>query len=82
MSGRKYDIRSQNGDCPRESNVRTSVSETKFLSKGQVVTKLNMEKIYLRQLFNFETIKRLLSSGILTRVAWYFTNIIEEEQSL
>jgi hypothetical protein len=29
MSGRKYDVIPQNGDCPRESNVRTLVFRNK-----------------------------------------------------
>jgi hypothetical protein len=29
MSGRKYDVMPQNGDCSRESNVRTSVFRNK-----------------------------------------------------
>jgi hypothetical protein len=30
MSGRKYDIMPQNGDCSRESNVRTLVFQNKI----------------------------------------------------
>jgi hypothetical protein len=38
MSGRKYDVVPQNGDCSRESNVRALVSRNEvLLSKGNVV---------------------------------------------
>jgi hypothetical protein len=45
LSGRKYDIITQNGDGSRESNVRNLVSETKFVIK---TTELNMENIHLQ----------------------------------
>jgi hypothetical protein len=35
MSGRKYDVIPQNGDCSRESNVRVLIFETKFDIKTQ-----------------------------------------------
>jgi hypothetical protein len=35
MSGRKYGVIPQNGDCSRESNVRTSIFETKSIIKKQ-----------------------------------------------
>jgi formylmethanofuran dehydrogenase subunit A len=35
MSGRKYDVISQNGDCSRESNVRTLFFETKSAIKNR-----------------------------------------------
>jgi hypothetical protein len=45
MSGRKYDIIPQNGDCSRESNMRTSVFP---LSKRNVVTELNTEESHFQ----------------------------------
>jgi hypothetical protein len=42
MYGRKYDVIPQNGDCSKESNVRSP------LSKRNVGTKLNMEEIHLK----------------------------------
>jgi hypothetical protein len=49
MSGRKYDVIPQNGDCSRESDVRNSgfFRKQSPLSKREVVTELNMEKIQL-----------------------------------
>jgi hypothetical protein len=45
MSGRKYDVIPQNGNCSRESNVRNSVfSNQSPLSKRNVVTELNTWK--------------------------------------
>jgi hypothetical protein len=35
MSGGKYDVIHQNGDCSRESNVRTSVFQKKSVIKMQ-----------------------------------------------
>jgi hypothetical protein len=44
MSWRKYDIIPENDDCSRESNVRALVFRKKSpLSKGSVVTELNIE---------------------------------------
>jgi hypothetical protein len=45
MTGRNYDVISQNGDCSRESNVRTFFSSKQSsLSKRNIVTELNMYK--------------------------------------
>jgi hypothetical protein len=49
MSGRKYDVISQNSDCSRENNVPTLVFRKKFLSKRNVVTEVNMEMIQLQK---------------------------------
>jgi hypothetical protein len=48
MSGRKYDVIPQNGDCSREGKVRTLVFRNSPLSKGNFVTELNMEKSTFR----------------------------------
>jgi hypothetical protein len=49
MSGRKYDVILQNGDCSGESNVRTLVFRNGSpLSNRNVVTKLNMEEIHVQ----------------------------------
>jgi uncharacterized protein YaiI (UPF0178 family) len=49
MCGRKYDVTPQNGDCWRESNVRTLVFRNKVrYQKRNVVKELNMEKIHLQ----------------------------------
>jgi hypothetical protein len=59
MSGRKYDVITQNGDCSRESNVRTLV-ETKSVIKMQRRYRNQYEKFppshgvirrWLKQLF-------------------------------
>jgi hypothetical protein len=49
MSGRKHDVIPQNGDCSRESNVSALVFRKKKspLSKRNVVTELNMERIHI-----------------------------------
>jgi hypothetical protein len=36
MSGRKYDVITQNSDCSIESNVRTSISRNKVRYRVQV----------------------------------------------
>jgi hypothetical protein len=48
MSGRKYDVIPQNGDCSRESNVYFGFSKKSPLSNCNFVTELNMEKIHLQ----------------------------------
>jgi hypothetical protein len=54
MSARKYDVILQNGDCSRESNVRTLVFGNEVpLSKGNVVTELDMEKTHLQIILSY-----------------------------
>jgi hypothetical protein len=49
ISGRKYDVIPQNGDCSRESNVCILVFfEIKSVTKSNVVTELNMDEIQLQ----------------------------------
>jgi hypothetical protein len=48
MSERKYDVMPQNGNCSRESNVRTFSSKQSPISKGNVLIELNMGKIHLQ----------------------------------
>jgi hypothetical protein len=48
MSGRKYDVISENGDCLREGIVRNLVLRKSQLSKRNIVTELNMGKTHIQ----------------------------------
>jgi hypothetical protein len=50
MSGRNYDVIFQNGDCSRESNVRTSDfrNKVRYQNATSLRTELSMEEIHLQ----------------------------------
>jgi hypothetical protein len=56
-------LKKKKGDCSRERNVHTLVFKTKSLSKCNVITELNMEKIHLQIMLShadYRNFKRLV----------------------